>query len=93
MIICRYIEWNTRVTIVSQNSITLYNEIRVCGQAVRMETFIIYDNVRSAACLIFSTASCCDCNPMDLVKEQLKVSAEKRRKLPPEWTCDSWWEG
>lgn len=55
VVICEYIEWNTQVAVDTQNSITLYNEVRMCGPAVQMETFIIYDKVRSAVSHLFSS--------------------------------------
>jgi hypothetical protein len=64
VIIFRYTAWNTRIVTDSQNSITLYIEVLLCGPVLQMETFIIYDKVQPDLSLLSSTASCSDCNPM-----------------------------
>lgn len=74
---------------IKNNNITLYIEVPMCGLVIQMETFMMYDSIRSVISLCSSTASCYDCYPMDEMKEQLKTLVEERRILGSECANDS----
>jgi hypothetical protein len=71
------------------NKITLYIEVPMCGLVIQMETFMMYDNIRSVISLCSSAASCYDCYPMNEMKEQLKTLVEERPILGSECANDS----